>query len=207
MAKGKKIAGRAAVRDLLGDPVTTVKLPAAGTAGASIVIENKSDRPMVVEPHASEALMLAPRRKVHVVKCWPEFFEEIAAGRKRAELRLADRDYQVGDHIIEQEYKPGSAADCGYTGREVRVEITHVARADTDKIMRAAHPLSAIQRGWCLISIELAGAPSVLVRALDELCSAVEALDVLTTMTLAPGDPLKVAAKAGRDALGVVQRS
>lgn len=35
--------------------------------------------------------------KRHVLKCWPEFFDAIADGRKTFELRRDDREYAVGD--------------------------------------------------------------------------------------------------------------
>lgn len=43
---------------------------------------------------------------VHHVKCWPEFFEPIFAGLKTFEIRLNDRDYQVDDLLVLQEWTP-----------------------------------------------------------------------------------------------------
>ncbi len=42
---------------------------------------------------------MRPRDVTHVVKIDLYWWNEIAAGRKTAELRLDDRDYQVGDRL------------------------------------------------------------------------------------------------------------
>lgn len=65
-------------------------------------------------------------RKVHVVKCWPDSFESIANGFKTADLRQDDRNYREGDDIVMREFRPqGIALASRYTGRELRVCITH----------------------------------------------------------------------------------
>lgn len=35
----------------------------------------------------------------HELKIEPEYFDNLVSGRKKAEIRLNDRDYQVGDEI------------------------------------------------------------------------------------------------------------
>lgn len=66
-------------------------------------------------------------RKTHVVKCWPSSFEAIAAEFKTGEIRQNDRDYQVGDEILMQEYVPYTKTEVSrYTQRELRVDITHI---------------------------------------------------------------------------------
>lgn len=69
---------------------------------------------------------LTTAARVHSIKCWPAVFEELKAGRKTAEYRLDDRDYQVGDCLLIREWCP-SARD--YTHRELTREITHVLDA------------------------------------------------------------------------------
>ncbi|WP_157685627.1 DUF3850 domain-containing protein [Paenibacillus donghaensis] len=48
--------------------------------------------------------------KQHIIKCWPEHFAALTHPdpnhRKMAELRLNDRDYQVGDWLVITEYDP-----------------------------------------------------------------------------------------------------
>lgn len=53
-----------------------------------------------------EALEQARKPKIHTLKTWPEYFAAIIDGRKRFELRKNDRDYQVGDLLVLQEYDP-----------------------------------------------------------------------------------------------------
>lgn len=61
----------------------------------------------------------------HNVKCWPEVFGEMLAGRKTAEFRLNDRDYQVGDGLLIREWCPDKRT---YTHREIERQITHVLK-------------------------------------------------------------------------------
>lgn len=61
--------------------------------------------------------------KIHDLKCWPEHFDPVARGHKTVELRLNDRNYQVGDVLYLREYEPLERA---YTGRSVHALITHI---------------------------------------------------------------------------------
>ena len=59
----------------------------------------------------------------HELKCWPEHFAPVARGVKTVELRLNDRNYQVGDMLYLREYEPMEHA---YTGRSAYVAVTHI---------------------------------------------------------------------------------
>lgn len=59
----------------------------------------------------------------HELKTWPEHWREVAAGRKTFELRLNDRDFQVGDELILREYQPVSRR---YTGNVCVRKVTHI---------------------------------------------------------------------------------
>ena len=59
--------------------------------------------------------------KTHYLKTWPEFFQAMKSGKKTFELRKNDRDYQVGDTLVLQEYDPIN----GYTGDEIQREVTY----------------------------------------------------------------------------------
>lgn len=61
--------------------------------------------------------------KCHNIKCWPDIFEELRAGRKTAEFRYNDRGYQVGDTLLIREWDTATAT---YTHREIMRDITHV---------------------------------------------------------------------------------
>lgn len=76
---------------------------------------------------------------IHELKTWPAPFIAIANGRKRHELRKADRDFREGDILRLREWDPGAwGADAPesntigngkYTGLEVYVEVTYMTPA------------------------------------------------------------------------------
>ena len=58
----------------------------------------------------------------HELKCWPEYFQEIWEYRKTFELRVNDRNYQVGDLLHLREWNPTTKE---YTGREIMRRNTY----------------------------------------------------------------------------------
>ena len=64
--------------------------------------------------------------KIHRLKLWREFFNDVKSGRKPYELRRDDRGYSVGDILFLQEYDPAGTSYNGgsYTGRETEKVIT-----------------------------------------------------------------------------------
>lgn len=65
--------------------------------------------------------------KVHEVKCRQPYFDDVASGRKTAELRIDDRGYEVGDILRQREIAGGGDGEPWehYTGRVIAHEITH----------------------------------------------------------------------------------
>jgi ribosomal protein S17 len=60
----------------------------------------------------------------HNLKVHPQYFREIKAGRKNWELRLNDRDFQIGDYLYLREFDPESKT---YTGEEiVNLKIVYI---------------------------------------------------------------------------------
>ena len=59
----------------------------------------------------------------HELKSWVGLFEPIFKGEKTHDLRVLDRDYQVGDICLLREY---DAVKKEYTGREVKVKVTYI---------------------------------------------------------------------------------
>ncbi|WP_455425809.1 DUF3850 domain-containing protein [Dryocola sp. LX212] len=57
----------------------------------------------------------------HVLKILPNHYMAVISGRKKAELRKNDRDYNEGDRLHFREWARGK-----YTGRELVVRVTHV---------------------------------------------------------------------------------
>ena len=84
---------------------------------------------------------------VHELKCWPQFFEAIAAGRKRHDLRRAyDRHFRVGDRLRLREFDPRTQV---YTGREQIVEVTYITSAEEP----CALSQGALHNDFCILSI------------------------------------------------------
>ena len=59
----------------------------------------------------------------HKLKTWPIFFDAVETGHKRFEIRNNDRQFQIGDLVILQEYDP---EDKLLTGLEWSGEITYI---------------------------------------------------------------------------------
>lgn len=67
----------------------------------------------------------------HELKTYPEHFDATRDGCKPFEIRKNDRNYQVGDILILQEYIPPgifieNRKGNGYTGYEIRREVTFI---------------------------------------------------------------------------------
>jgi hypothetical protein len=87
----------------------------------------------------------------HILKCWPQFFDEIRAGRKKHDLRRCDdRKFSVGDVLLLREFDPRSE---GYTGRSMRVRVTYVTSAD----LPCALSKDALHPDFCILSIAHCG--------------------------------------------------
>ena len=64
----------------------------------------------------------AQRIQHHRLKCWPEYFQALKMGLKTFELRKDDRNFQVGDILVLEEYLPDEGR---YTGDELRFSVTY----------------------------------------------------------------------------------
>lgn len=71
----------------------------------------------------------------HDLKLWPEFFDDVEAGRMTFQLRKNDRNYAVGDTLRLREFQPemvgGSQHEWQksagvYTGREVKKRVVYI---------------------------------------------------------------------------------
>lgn len=60
--------------------------------------------------------------KIHELKIWPEYFIEIIKGNKTFEIRKNDRNYNVGDKLILNEYHPLGY----YTEKKVEAQVTYI---------------------------------------------------------------------------------
>lgn len=81
-------------------------------------------------------------------KIWPEYFDLIASGKKKYELRLADFEVAEGDVLRLEEWNPGTKQ---YTGRAQDVTITMVRKTKDQQFWSA----DDVQRyGFQIIQIE-----------------------------------------------------
>lgn len=81
--------------------------------------------------------------KTHTLKTLKPFFQMQLDGKKPWEMRLNDRDFQVGDVIIQKEI---TLKPLVYTGREKRDVITYVFHCRTlfniiDLVVMTIEPL------------------------------------------------------------------
>lgn len=63
---------------------------------------------------------------VHDLKTWPLYFQAVVDGRKTFELRINDRDFQVGDFLRLQEWSQPANEKVHYTGREIIVRVSYL---------------------------------------------------------------------------------
>lgn len=98
-------------------------------------------------------------KRVVRLKCWPEHYEPIWAGFKKAEVRENDRDYQTGDWLMLQKYLPKPVGE--YTGEFMMVRVTHIltseqiesvhsVRLDKKIVVLSIEPLEACRHCFSL---------------------------------------------------------
>lgn len=57
----------------------------------------------------------------HHLKIAPVFYHDVVSGKKKFEIRVNDRNFLEGDHLILQEFEDGE-----YTGNELEVMVTYI---------------------------------------------------------------------------------
>jgi hypothetical protein len=60
---------------------------------------------------------------LHELKTWPESFQPILQNKKNFEIRVNDRNYQVGDKLLLLEWDPQTQQ---YTGRRCYRQISYI---------------------------------------------------------------------------------
>lgn len=58
-------------------------------------------------------------------KTWPGLFEAVLSGRKKFDMRLANRKCQEGDILVLKEWDPKTRE---YTGRVIEKKVTYVLK-------------------------------------------------------------------------------
>lgn len=85
----------------------------------------------------------------HKVRSWSMFYEDILSGERTSDIRLNDRRYAVGDHLLLQEYDPVRGT---YTGREQLVCITYIQQ---NKSNPCAVSREALRDDYAVLSVRL----------------------------------------------------
>lgn len=78
----------------------------------------------------------------HDLKTLPVFFKRVANYDKTFEIRLNDRDFQVGDRLNLYEYDPVTES---YSGQVVAVDVTYLL---------SSHQI-AVMPGHCVMGIDV----------------------------------------------------
>ena len=74
---------------------------------------------------------------IHSVKCTEPYFSDVKSGKKNFELRKNDRNYQVGDDIVLNQYVDGKL-----TGKIVKKTISYMLEG-----------YSGIECGYCILGL------------------------------------------------------
>ncbi len=64
-------------------------------------------------------------------KIWPGYFDDVASGKKKYELRLNDFEIEEGDILVLEEWNPETKE---YTGRKTEKKVSYVGKFKTDKL-------------------------------------------------------------------------
>lgn len=60
---------------------------------------------------------------IHELKTWVPYYRAIVEGKKKFEVRLNDRNFQVGDKLKLREYDNTTGE---YTGRAITVDVSYI---------------------------------------------------------------------------------
>lgn len=82
-------------------------------------------------------------------KIWPEFFDEVAAGRKTFELRLNDFEVADGDTLVLEEWDPKTKS---YTGRTTEKKVGYVLKFKPEELT-FNDPKEVKEKGLQIISL------------------------------------------------------
>lgn len=77
----------------------------------------------------------------HRLKTWSSYYDAVNTGAKSFELRVNDRNFQVGDTIVLEEYNPETTS---YTGRSLTRTIGYILERP---------PFGGLEVGWVILGI------------------------------------------------------
>lgn len=82
-------------------------------------------------------------------KTWTGWFDSIASGKKKFDLRLNDFEVEEGDTIIFEEWDPETKE---YTGRKTEKKVTYIAKFKTDDLFWTEEEIK--EKGIQIMSLE-----------------------------------------------------
>lgn len=82
-------------------------------------------------------------------KIWPGYFDDMASGKKKYELRLNDFEVKEGNILLLEEWNPETKE---YTGRSVEKKVTYVGKLKIDKLFWLESEIK--ENGIQIISLE-----------------------------------------------------
>jgi ASC-1-like (ASCH) protein len=82
-------------------------------------------------------------------KIWPEYFDAVASGRKKFELRLNDFEVCEGDTLALEEWDPKTKQ---YTGRKIEKKVTYARVFKIDELYWSGAEVK--EKGLVIMSIE-----------------------------------------------------
>lgn len=68
-----------------------------------------------------------------IKKILPEYFEQVASGKKKFGIRLTDFDIEEGDTLVLEEYTSLDSETRKPTGRSIERNVTYVKKFDLDE--------------------------------------------------------------------------
>lgn len=69
--------------------------------------------------------------RVHRIKVWPVYYEAIESGEKTFDLRVADRDYRIGDYVQLHAFDPLNSV---YLGHKMYRKITYMMKLNVREV-------------------------------------------------------------------------
>ncbi len=86
-----------------------------------------------------------------VKKIWPEYFDLVASGKKKFELRLNDFEIKEGDTLVLEEWDPKTK---DYTGRKIEKKVIYVSRFGFEALTKFWPKKDIKEKGLQIISLE-----------------------------------------------------
>ncbi|MBP9728027.1 MAG: DUF3850 domain-containing protein [Candidatus Moranbacteria bacterium] len=84
-------------------------------------------------------------------KLWSEYYDQVASGKKKYELRLNDFDVAAGDTLVLREWNKETKE---YTGRVLEKTVTRVNRFKLDDLYAFWSKEEIEEKGIQIISME-----------------------------------------------------